>query len=142
MKYLYYLLLFFLLIRISLVDYKTYRIPLKYNVILGVMGVSRLIYLRENPVEYVVSSIFMICILGGLYLLSSGEMIGGGDVKLMAAAGLLLGFQKVIWSLFLGCFFALLIQGILCLKDCKSKVFPMGPYLCIGILCQIVAVKF
>ena len=138
MKLFYYLSLFYLLIKISIVDYKTCKIPLKYNIWLGLCGIARFIYLGENPAEYVAGFCVMFCVLGGMYLYSKGNMIGGGDVKLMSAAGFLLGARKVMYALFLGCLFALFFQGRKRQKDNKSEIFPMGPYLCLGVFCQII----
>lgn len=139
MKFFYYLSLFFILIKISFVDYKSCQIPFRYNLCLGLLGILRGLYLQENPIQYVAGFCFMFCLLGGMYVCSRGNFIGGGDVKLMSAAGLLLGFQKVTYALFLGCLFALIFQGKKRQKGNKSKIFPMGPYLCLGIFCQIIA---
>ena len=38
-----------------------------------------------------------------IYIASSGRAFGGGDVKLMAACGLVMGWQLAILSFFLAC---------------------------------------
>ena len=60
---------------------------------------------------------------------------GGGDIKLMAAAGLLLGWQRSLFAVFL----ALLAGGgygiwlLAAHKAGRKDHFAFGPFLCIGI---------
>lgn len=59
---------------------------------------------------------------------------GGGDIKLMAACGLFLGWRIILISTFLGFAFA----GIWCVfllatkKAGRKDCFPFGPFLCTG----------
>lgn len=78
--------------------------------------------------------------VGGLFFLigviSQGRAMGGGDVKLMAAAGFVLGWKLVILSLFIGAF-AGVIYSILSKVIKKTEmrgVVPFGPFLSIGIV--------
>ncbi len=50
------------------------------------------------------------CFLYGLYYFSSGKAIGGGDIKLMAYAGLLLGAKNIIFAFILACILGSVIQ--------------------------------
>lgn len=138
MKILYYFLLLLLLFQISYVDYKTYMIPLKYNLCLGLFAVGRLIYMRVQPASFIAAALFMGTFLGAFCYLSRGEMLGGGDVKLMMAAGLLLGIRKVFFAFFMGCILASFLEGIRIKRGKANRIFAMGPYLCIGIFCQII----
>ena len=75
------------------------------------------------------------CLLGGglfylLAVLSNGGM-GGGDIKYIAAAGALLGWQKVLLIIFIGAFlgsFMGLLQIVVQKKSRKSLI-PFGPFL-------------
>ena len=78
--------------------------------------------------------------VGGLFFLigviSGGRAMGGGDVKLMAAAGFLLGWKLIILSLFLGAFAGVLYSLLSKLIN-KTKMrgaVPFGPFLSIGIV--------
>ncbi len=59
---------------------------------------------------------------------------GGGDVKLMCAAGALLGWRRILWSAAAG----ILAAGVyalylLIIKNTGRKAeFPLGPFLCLG----------
>jgi len=79
---------------------------------------------------------------GGLFYLiaivSRGGM-GGGDIKFIAAAGALLGWQKVLLVIFLGATLGSIIGLILMAtqkKDRKSQI-PFGPFLALGTLIAI-----
>ena len=71
---------------------------------------------------------------GGLFyllaVLSNGGM-GGGDIKYIAAAGALVGWQKVLLIIFIGAFlgsFMGLLQIVVQKKSRKSLI-PFGPFL-------------
>lgn len=86
--------------------------------------------LINRIVGFVCVSAFLL-LLG--YLFKGG--MGGGDVKLMAAAGFLLGWRNVIIALIAGAFigvFYLIISNSLKKSDMKKAV-PFGPHLALGI---------
>lgn len=76
---------------------------------------------------------------GGLfltvYLLSRGGL-GGGDVKLMAAAGLYLGWQCVLPAMLYGSVLAALAGGVLILrkKIGRKDAIPLVPFLYAGMV--------
>ena len=75
-------------------------------------------------------------VVSGLFLLiglfSQGRAMGGGDVKLMAALGLLLGWQKILLVLLLGAVFGTLVHGIRMLIFKDGHALAFGPYLAAG----------
>ncbi len=89
-----------------------------------------------------VNSVLGFLVGGGLFyllaVLSRGGM-GGGDIKFIAAAGALLGWQKVLLVIILGATLGSVIGLILMIaqkKDRKSQI-PFGPFLAIGTLVAI-----
>lgn len=67
------------------------------------------------------------------------EGMGGGDIKFIAAAGALLGWQKVLLVIFLGAILGSIIGlALMALhnKDSKSQI-PFGPFLAVGTLITI-----
>jgi leader peptidase (prepilin peptidase)/N-methyltransferase len=85
------------------------------------------------------SSIIGFFIGGGLFyaiaVLSRGGM-GGGDIKMMAMVGSLMGWKSVLLTTFLGSFtgavlgvFLMIVKG----KGRKTKI-PFGPFLALGAL--------
>ncbi len=89
--------------------------------------------------EFIISKVIGLFAVSGLFFLigviSKGAWMGGGDVKLMAAAGFVLGWKAVIVSLFLGAFAGVLFSIIrkLVAKKKMGGVIPFGPFLAIGI---------
>jgi leader peptidase (prepilin peptidase)/N-methyltransferase len=76
--------------------------------------------------------LFLTAVLGKF--LYKKETMGGGDIKMMAGVGALIGFDKVILSIFVG-FFAGALAGIflICLKKTESKGYiPFAPFLAAG----------
>lgn len=75
-------------------------------------------------------SIFLL-LIGMLY---KGGM-GGGDIKLMAAAGFLLGWQNIILALMAGALIGVIYLGITrsLKKGDMKKAVPFGPHLAAGI---------
>jgi leader peptidase (prepilin peptidase) / N-methyltransferase len=76
---------------------------------------------------------------GGLFyllaVLSNGGM-GGGDIKYIAAAGALLGWQKVLLVIFIGSFLGSIVGmfQILVQKKSRKSLIPFGPFLASGTL--------
>ena len=70
-------------------------------------------------------------------LVTKGRGMGGGDVKLMAAAGLFLGWKYTVAALILGCLYCVIIHPIRMKVSHADHKLAMGPYLSAGILTTI-----
>ena len=64
------------------------------------------------------------------------ESMGGGDVKLLAAIGAFLGWQKAILTFFLAPFFGIVI-GVINLVSKKDHTIPYGPFLSLAALLSV-----
>jgi leader peptidase (prepilin peptidase)/N-methyltransferase len=65
--------------------------------------------------------------------------MGGGDVFLMAAAGLLLGWKNIILAFVLGCIIGSVVHiTIMKIKKDTDNVLPFGPYLSAGIVIAMI----
>lgn len=122
------------LLVLSVIDWRTYEIPFGINIFLFILACIHTGIFWENWKEYV-SGFFVVSVfLYLLYLLSKGQAIGGGDIKLMAATGLLLGWKKIILAFIMGCILGSVIH-LLRMKVTKAeRMLAMGPYLSAGIL--------
>ena len=121
------------LIVISVIDWRTYEIPFGCNIVIGILGIVRVILDLAHWYDYVigffaVSGLFLI-----IYWITKGRGIGGGDIKLMAAAGLLLGWQNILLSLMIGSIAGSVIHLALMKIQGKDRVLAFGPYLAFGI---------
>lgn len=128
-----YCLLASALLVLSVIDFKTFEIPLGINIFIACLGAVRVITDRADYISYLTGAFLVSSILLLLYLLSKGRAIGGGDIKLMAAAGLLLGYEKVILSFLLGCIAGSVIHLIRMRLQGEKNVLALGPYLALGI---------
>ncbi len=121
------------LIVLSVIDFKTFEIPFGINVFLFLLGLLRLFMDLPNWSNYVVGFFSVSTFLLILYVITRGRGIGGGDIKLMAACGLLLGWKLIILALFLGAILGSIIH-IARMKISKVEhKLAFGPYLSMGI---------
>jgi len=125
-----YLLMTSAFLVIGIVDENTFVIPLPCNLFIGGIGIIMCVYDFEHIVDYLIGFIAVSGVLYLLYLLSGGALIGGGDVKLMAAAGLLLGWKKTTLAFFVACILGAVIHSIRMRVSKKEHMLAMGPYLC------------
>ena len=97
---------------------------------------SRLIALERSVIGLLV---------GGAWLYGTGclgellfrkEAMGGGDVKLLAMAGSILGWKTVTVCFFLSPVLAL-IPGLFVLLVKRSHVIPYGPFLSLGLVASL-----
>ena len=121
------------LIVLSLIDWRTYEIPISVNVSLGILGIAAVVMQPEAWMMHLVGALCVSGILLVIYLISGGRAIGGGDIKLMAACGLILGWQLIILAFFLGCIIGSVIHLIRIRVSGAGHMLAMGPYLSAGI---------
>ena len=123
-----------ILLLIGLIDFTTMEIPDVLVVALlpfaiGAIWVQPDITLLSRGIGLLTISVPMLI----LALLIKGAF-GGGDIKLMAVIGILLGWQGILFAFFV----AVVIAGSIALtliirkKAKKGAQMAFGPYLCIG----------
>ena len=91
-----------------------------------------------SPADWLPHIIGALCVSVPMFLLCLviDGAFGGGDIKLMAAAGLFLGWQNTLLAMFFGIVFGG-VYGIYLLaakKAGKKDHFAFGPFLCAGIV--------
>ena len=122
------------LLVISVIDWRTFEIPPACNFFLLGLGVILCILDRVYFLEHLIGLICVSGILTVLYVASAGRAIGGGDIKMMGAAGLILGWKLILLSFFLGCVLGSVIHVIRMKVAGAEKKLAMGPYLSAAIL--------
>ena len=120
------------LLVLSVIDARTHEITPGINWIILALGVIRFAFYHGHPLN----TILGLAGLGGFFLavwlLSAGRALGGGDVKLMAAAGLFLGLRDGLLGLILACFLGAIIHVVLMKVKNLGRELAFGPYLSAG----------
>lgn len=129
-----YCLLASALLVLSVIDFRTYEIPFGINLFILALGLVRAATDFSNILTYLAGLLSVSIVLAILYYATGGKAIGGGDVKLMAACGLLLGWKLIIMAFLLGCVLGAVIHVIRMKVSGEGHVLAMGPYLSMGVL--------
>lgn len=129
-----YLALFSALLVLSVIDFRTYEIPLGCNIFILAVGLIHLFVDYSNWLQYVIGLTAVSLFLYIIYVVSKGRAIGGGDVKLMAVCGLLLGWKLSVVAFILGCVLGSVIHIARMKISGKDHMLAMGPYLSMGVM--------
>lgn len=121
------------LLVISVIDFRTFEIPLGLTIFIGVMGIVCAAMDYKHISLYIIGMCSVGLFLEILFILSNGNWIGGGDATLMMAAGLVVGWKKIIVAFFLACILGAVIHSIRMKLSDEDHVLALGPYLAMGI---------
>jgi len=127
------LLLDMLLVIISIIDFDTYDIYDRFQIMMLFLA---LLALSQSQISYLEHFFGFFIISVPLYIiavLTNG--IGGGDIKLMAIAGLMLGYKSTLVAFFVGTLIGSIYAiYLLRFKSASRKSqLAFGPFLCLGI---------
>ena len=124
--------LFPVLIVLSLWDIDRKEIPYTCSIIIAVLGLLSF-FVKDMPwyehligMAVVAVPFAVLCFLGAM---------GGGDVQLMAAAGLLLGWS-VVPAAMIGIILGALVGVVIKVKT-KLNIICFGPFLSVGVACGL-----
>ena len=129
-----YCFMFSALLTLSVIDFRTFEIPLEINLFILTLGLIRVALDYKNFPNYLIGFLSVSGFLYILFLITKGRGIGGGDIKLMAVSGLLLGWKLNIIAFALGCIIGSIIHIIRMKVTKTDHVLALGPYLSIGIM--------
>ena len=132
-----YCLLFSALLALSIIDFRTFEIPVGFNYFILVLGIARVVTDYRNWLLYVIGLVSVSAVLLLIFLITKGRGIGGGDVKLMAATGLLLGWKLNVLGFVIGCILGAVIHVIRMKVSKEGRTLAMGPYLSAGIAISV-----
>ena len=123
--------LFSLLLTLSVIDWRTFTIPNGINLAIFILGIIRLVTDLKNWPLYVVGMLSVSLVFLLLYVLTRGNGLGMGDIKLVGAAGLLLGWQNMLLAVLVGSLSGAVIHSIR-MRGGEGKKLAFGPYLAAG----------
>ena len=134
-----YALLGSALIALSVIDFRTYEIPIGINIFILALGLIRIVTDYADWLDYAVGFLAVSIFLYILYWITKGRGIGGGDIKLMAVCGLVLGWEKIVLAFVLGCIIGSVIHVARMKISGQGHVLAFGPYLSIGVMISALA---
>ena len=127
-----YCILFSMLLVLSVIDWRTFTIPNGINLVILILGFVRVITDRGNFLHYFIGMVAVGGVFLLLHILTRGQGLGMGDVKLVGAAGLLLGLPQMILGITLGSLSGAIIHSVR-MKHGADRKLAFGPYLAAGI---------
>lgn len=146
------IIIFLTLIPIAFIDIEHFIIPDSCIIILLLTGILGIFFNDLNygdgtfSVGYKSKLISLAIIVGFWFIifllekLFKRDLMGGGDLKLLGVAGLILGFEQLLLVLglasILACIFELIIKAVKKKEEGEeeSNLFAFGPYLAFSIL--------
>lgn len=128
-----YGLLFTLLTAVAVIDWRIFEIPNGVNLAILALGAVQLAMDLGNWKLYIIGMFSVSLLFLALWALTRGAGLGMGDVKLMAAAGLLLGWPRTVLAMLLGCILGSVIH-LIRMRGGEGKRLAFGPYLSAGIM--------
>ena len=127
-----YCVLFSMLLTLSVIDWRTFTIPNGINLVILILGIVRLVTDLGSWSHYVIGMFSVSFVFLLLHLLTGGNGLGMGDVKLVAAAGLLLGWSSMLLAVLIGSLSGAIIHSVRMRRGAGKKL-AFGPYLAAGI---------
>lgn len=121
-----------ILITLSVIDFKTYEIPMGCNVCLFIIGIL-IMLLDTQKANHIIGMFCISVFLLIVYIITNGNGIGFGDVKLMFSCGLIVGWKNIIVGFLLGCIIAIICHTIRMKVTKETHMLAFGPYLSIGV---------
>ena len=128
-----YCLLTSTLLVLSVIDFRTYEIPIGINYFILVLGLLRTVLHNAHWADHVIGFFAVSVVLYIIIIATKGRGIGGGDMKMMAVCGLFLGWKEIILAFLLGCIIGSVVHVIRMRVTKCDHVLALGPYLSIGV---------
>ncbi len=128
-----------LLAAVAYKDATTMEIPDNYSMAILVLGMVSIVAMPQIPLMERLIGLFSVSVPLLLITAVIPGSFGGGDIKLMGASGLFLGWRLSLIAMFLAVLFGgiygmyLLITG----KKGRKDHFAFGPFLCVGMVISL-----
>jgi leader peptidase (prepilin peptidase) / N-methyltransferase len=133
--YLEYFVFASVLVAIAFIDYDTMTIPNGLLLVLAFPAIAALFLNGQPDLLSRIVGFFAVSLPMFLLTLAIPECFGGGDIKLIASCGFMLGWQNTLLAIFIALLFGGAHGIYLIIKDKnnRKKHFAFGQYICIGV---------
>ena len=132
-----YCLLISALLALSVIDERTHEIPIGFNIFILCLGIIMTVLHYDDWLNHVIGFFAVSVFIEIIIIVTRGRGMGGGDMKLMATAGLMLGWKEIILAFVLGCILGAIIHVLRMKVKGAERVLAFGPYLSSGILISV-----
>lgn len=133
-----------LLINIAIIDSFYLEIPDEHNIMLAIIGIIYALFGTHSIITAIIAGFIGGAIYLVMAIVSNGGM-GGGDIKLAASTGIILGLQNTLLGVYYSFLFAIvglvraLHKALKRKKQTKEKLklqteMPFGPFMAAAIL--------
>lgn len=122
------------LVVLSVRDWQSFEIPEECTAFIFLVALVHLAACRDRWTDLIAGMFSVSSVLFLIALLTGGKAMGGGDIKLMAAAGLLLGWERCVLAFAVACIAGSVIHVGLMVAAGKGRMLAFGPYLSGGIV--------
>ena len=129
------MLLYILLFMIGFIDRDTMEIPPYLNYMILMLGIAAIWLVPDVSIRDRLIGCICVSLPLRVFNFIIPDAFGGGDIKLMFAAGFLLGWKIVLMGFIFGIFIGGFIGVVVLLRKKKGGKdhMPFGPSLCIGL---------
>jgi leader peptidase (prepilin peptidase)/N-methyltransferase len=129
-----------LLFIVAAVDARTKEIPNILNLALLLCGIGAIWIWTDVTIASRIIGIFVVSFPMLLLSVLITGAFGGGDIKLMASTGFLLGWQNILIAAFIGIILGGIYGGVLLVLGIKERRdhFAFGPFLAFSIFYVLV----
>lgn len=139
MMTIYAFLILMVLLCVTLIDLDTMTIP--NGLLLWLLAISLVVSFTNTDISLTDRLIGFLAVSAPMYALDMliPDCFGGGDIKLMAVSGVLLGWVHILLAMFIGVILGGFVAVYLLLnkKVERQMHIAFGPYLAIGIACAL-----
>ncbi len=131
----YYLIVVFVFVLLSFYDIYFQEIPDEISVptiiLTGLVGIFAHLH---SPTNLLIGFMVPVLFFGTLFFGSRGRWLGGGDIRIGAIMGFVLGWPNIIIGLFMGYLIGSVFSvfGLLSSKLNRKSPIPFGPFLFLG----------
>ena len=126
-----------ILLILAKIDWKIYRLPDIFT--FSLLGIGIISAFEVNSGAESIKIAFVLAGFFGLIALICPKGMGLGDVKLIAALGAFLGFEKVILAIFIASISGSIIGVVIAIVKQQSlkRQIPFGPFLATGAIISL-----